>query len=247
MRSRSEIEQAASTAAAKLLQARTDLVDARKAFQIAEEAWLEGGKKSQAERKREAADTMERAEVVEKRAGERYEAEAAKLAKLEREDRVRELESARQELSTVDDSVDVAIAEFVALDRALDDKILEVAAVIVAAAAKHDHALALAAELRLPHRLDARPSLAEACLRVRRALTAVRAAEDRDDLSLWITTSPDAGDWRMRDMSAADLASNQRAAAFARATEAHNAATASAVVAINALASAPAPTPTETP
>jgi hypothetical protein len=220
VKSRTEIEALASNAAAALVQVRTDLTGARKAAVVAENRWLDDGSRKAAEARREALDAVDRHVELEKRALAAYEKAAARLASLDREDRLRELERLRAELSGVDDDLALAGAKFAALDRAVDELVLATAAKAVAAAEAHDRAKALAAELRVPDLLPRKLTLADACLAVQRHVTRVRDEEGRDPVAPhWLATAPDAGDWKRAGYTAAELEATQREVARARRDE----------------------------
>jgi hypothetical protein len=208
---RTEIEAAVAAGERGLQQALADLTAARIDYQASELAYIDGGKRAQLEKKRDAADALERAEALHRRAQERRDVSRAALADLEREEFAAELEQLRTKLVTFGTTIEAHALEFVAIDRAIENRVMAIAIELRDAVASHDRASAIAKELRLPDNLGPRPDLANACLEVRRLVSAARQAERRDALApAWLSDAPDIRDWRLRDMRAGDLDALER-------------------------------------
>ena len=207
---RTEVEQAVAAGERGLQQALADLTAARIDYQASELAYIDGGKRAQLEKKRDAADALERGEALHRRAQERRDVSRAALADLEREEFAAELEGLRAKLATFGTTIEAHAAEFVAIDRAIENRVMALAVELRDAVATHDRAAAIAKELRLPDNLGPRPDLANACLEVRRLVSAARQSENRDTLApAWLSDAPDR-DWRLRDMRAGDLDALER-------------------------------------
>jgi hypothetical protein len=203
---RTEIEAAVAAGERSIEQATRDLTAARVAYTEAEGAYIDSGKKAALEAKRDAGDALERAEALHRRATERLDVARAALAALGREEKTRELEELRAALASFSGTVEQHGAEFADLDRAVENRVMALAVEVRDAIAKHDRAVAIERELRLPDNLEPRPDLANVSLQVRRILSAARQREGRDALAPhWLQDAPDARDWRLRDLSAGDL------------------------------------------
>jgi hypothetical protein len=250
--SRGEVEQAASAAAARLVDVRGKLTEARSRYLAADAAWLESGTKRTREARAEASDEMERLTTLEGRAEDEWRKAAAAVSALDAEEKKREFDGHIAALAKVDEAIATGADTFVAIDRQIDEAVYNVAGIVANAAAVHARAMALAGELRIQgieHKI-AKPSLGAARLVVLQRTTRARIAEQRLPLAGWLAPDPAAGDWRKRDMSFEQLDANMRAAAAARQEEeraATQAATIGAVLtAINAPPPKPAPAPPAT-
>jgi hypothetical protein len=252
VKSRAEVEQTASAAAARLVDVRGKLTEARGRYLATDAAWLESGTKRTREARSEASDEMERLTTLEGRAEEEWRRAAAAVSALDAEEKRRELDGHVAALAKVDEAIAKLADTFVGIDREIDEAVYGVAGIVANAAAAHARAMALAGELRIQgieHKI-AKPSLGAARLVVLRRTTAARLAEARLPLGGWLAPDPAAGDWRKRDMSFEQLDANLRAAAAARKEEERagtQAATIGAVLtAINAPPPKPAPSPPAT-
>jgi hypothetical protein len=223
MKTRSEIEAAVSAATLTTEAARRDLTQARVDYQAAESHYIDKGDKRSLERKRDCSDALERAEVLDKRAVDRLEQARIELAKIDREDALKRLEGLKTKLLSFEAELTTAAAEFVAIDRAIENQVAGLGIAVSAILATYDEAIQLAHELRLPSpemALGPRPSRAEVALAVRRIVTHARVAEDAPrDLCVrsYLLDAPT--DWKTRNASAAELADQEAGASRARAEE----------------------------
>jgi hypothetical protein len=221
-RSRSEVDAAVGAAERGIEAATLVLTRARDAYVKADAAWLDDGSKRAREARAERSDELDRAERLAKRAQERLDGARAELAEIQREEKLAELAELRAKLASFGETVAAHAAEFVAADRAVDARVMACAVDVRDAIALHDRASAIVRELRVQEPLAKRPDLANVSLDVRRVVTEARQRDGRDALAVaWLSDSPDARDWRLRDQGAGDLlaleVANRRDAAIAEA------------------------------
>jgi hypothetical protein len=202
-KSLSEAERLHAVAVSKLDASRADLTAAEgehdtKQTKVSREAVLA------------AKADVESAERVLNRRTEAVAKSREVLADAERAEMARLFDEERATLSRFDADVAPIVDQILALDRQLDDLVLTIAGQVSEARALHalaaSHATSLGLTLESPV-----PTIADLRLRCQRVVRDARLAEERDDLSQWIESA--SADWRVANMTAAELAQNEAFAA----------------------------------
>jgi hypothetical protein len=214
---RTEVTARAASTKAIVDKLRRELTEARKDYIAAESLYVDKGTRGALEKKRDAGDACERLEILERRAVEAHEAALTEIARLDREDKLAELERLQEALGQFDRTLEMRAAEFVAIDRDIDARVMALAVDVRDAIRLYDAIAKLSNELRAPAATGARPDFANCGLRVRRALSEARAKEGRDTLApTFLADAPDFGNWKLAGMSAEELSAIERASAVAR-------------------------------
>jgi hypothetical protein len=226
-RTRAEVELDHQLRAADLEKATSELTQGRAAFQEAERAYLQSGKKPSMEKARDAEDALKwRLEPLVKAAQDRLDAVRIEIARLDDEDRRQELEGCRDTLARFADTLRHHADEFTRLDKEIEAQVFAVAVAIKDIDVVHARAQALANELRIPNidrTLGAKPDLANCALQVRRVVTGARERENRLALApVWLSQSPDSGHqgWKLANATAQEVGEIEAGTARARNQEA---------------------------
>jgi hypothetical protein len=216
----------------------TEAVAARDAAKarVEETKELFGGDPSKARRsaKRDAQDQLDDAEDVLRHATKELESRRAAREATEREEKQTRLATHSAALATWPTAVEAAIARLVEIDRQLSAAVLALAHATADAIDHFDEAEALAGALLVSRKFQqdhARPSIPNAQLEVRRAITRARAEEDRDDVSAFIASVED--NWMSRELSGEEYERHTRAIAATRQAEAAQATADATIIAIN--------------
>jgi len=212
MKSRQEIQAAVARAEKAHETATANLTEARKAYQIADEQWIERGAKRDRETRSERADEMERCETLQKRAAQKLDLARSELTALVREERLQSLSELRAKLSTFSDTLATHAAEFVTLDRAVEARVMALAVEVRGMIETYDTAKQIADDLRVQGPDGPRPDLANVSLAIRKVVTRARVDEHRDPLAPHWLANVDT-DWKLREQRAEDLTDLERVGA----------------------------------
>jgi hypothetical protein len=198
--SESKAAEAFEKATQKLAAAKATLEERKNLF-------IDDPSKYRRQSKREAEEDVERATELSERAKRQLEQRQITRAKAEREAKELQLATLECGLNRWPTAVDAAATKLLDLDRMLDDVVLELARVTASSATDFDAAATLASELGRSRAFEQRfnrASIVNARLAVRRALSKARIEDDRDDVSLFLQSTPD--DWRTNDLDGEQLA-----------------------------------------
>jgi hypothetical protein len=120
-----------------------------------------------------------------------------------RGEKMKQYEAHKAHVVALKDAIGEKAQAVIALDKQLDEVVLEIVRVVAHAGDAYVEAERLAADLGLQGDLDrttVRPDVPEARLQIQRTLTADRVESKREDLSLWLQGVAD--DWRTKDRTA---------------------------------------------
>jgi hypothetical protein len=246
---RPEVESAVALARQALDRARADVTTARAEYIEADKAWIEVGTKRAGERRRETSDSLERSEVLAKRAEEKHDAAQVELAKVERAENVVLYQRHRSAVAAFVGSIPERAGRWVVLDQQGDALALEDARVLSEAIGHYDEAEKHANELGLLGDLDRatphRPTLADLRLQTTRHVTRARHEERRDPVTPLFLAEANMR-WPADQLTAAETANHEAEVANlqaqARAQQLAQAAQLGRVVGASEAGALPAPT-----
>lgn len=207
MRTRNEVQSAIDVTEQELHNARRNHAASAKLFQERDEQYLDTGSSKDRSARRDSEDEMNRCQVLSRRVQDKLDVLKIELSQIERAEKLSEYESSKATLASFGTTLGDHIQNFVEIDRQTDARVMALAVDVRTAIEVFRKAERLAIELRIESDFQSVPKvdLAECCLHVQRAVTECRSKENREPLApLWLAQADT--DWRVRGMSARDLA-----------------------------------------
>jgi hypothetical protein len=205
----SEVESRVAMTREALDKARAEVTEARKDYIAADAEWISTGNKRAAEKRRDASDQLERAEVLAKRAEDLHSQAGVELAQVQRADSMAKYERARDSVVAFQAATADKASAFVALDRLVDDAVVSLARELAESIQVYERAAFLADTLGMLGDLDRAtraPSVSQMRLEISRHVTKARRDEHRDPLAPgWLADASADLRWPRNEMTHEEL------------------------------------------